>query len=94
LKKHENDITDDSIKKVVKYFEKGSNPAVVFIFECLVGVMRGVQRSDADSVKLYLRTYEGFKLALNRVDPAKIDPHVAKTMRDKIITEYDKTLFS
>jgi hypothetical protein len=34
-------INKDSLAKVYKYFEKKSNDSVIFIFEALVGIMRG-----------------------------------------------------
>jgi len=40
--------------------------------EALIGLMRNTKTADNKSVEIYLKKYEGFMLALQRVDFKKI----------------------
>lgn len=82
-------MTPDLLKKVFKFFESKSNPAVVFVFEALVGIMRGTKYADNKSVEIYTQKYEGFKLALDRVDFKKINPNYCQEYRNQLNTTYD-----
>lgn len=67
------DITPDTVKKVYRFLEKNKNEAVIYIFEALVGLMRGNRRADARSVELYTKKHEGFMIGLNRIDFKKLN---------------------
>lgn len=41
FEKLKRDVKKDTIKKIYKYFEKHNNMAVRFVFESLVGILRG-----------------------------------------------------
>ena len=47
---------------------------MIFIIEALVGLLRGERRSNAVSVELYIKKYEGFMIGLNRADPKIMNP--------------------
>ncbi len=64
--KHE--ITPETMKKAYKFLETKNNEAVIFVFEALVGLMRGNRRADARSVELYTKKHEGFMIGLNKID--------------------------
>jgi predicted ATP-grasp superfamily ATP-dependent carboligase len=64
----ESEITSELLKKVYVYFEKKSTEPVVYIFEALIGLMRKAPRADHKSVEIYLKKYEGFVMAVDRVN--------------------------
>jgi hypothetical protein len=84
--KAQKEITAELLKKTSKYFETHDDDGLVYLFEALVGMMRGQNLSDNYSVELYLKTIEGFNIALTRADPRNIDPDVAQTHLNKIQT--------
>jgi len=62
------DVTEPILKKAYTFLEKKNNEACVYVMEALVGLIRGVKSADKMSVELYIQKYDGFMLALNRVD--------------------------
>jgi len=47
-------LKSEDLKKVFKFFETKSNLAVIYVFEALVGLMRGHKLADNKSVELYI----------------------------------------
>lgn len=66
------------ITSAYDFFEKKSHDALVYVFEALVGMMRDQKYADNKSVELYLKKFEGFMLALNRLELANVNPAYAK----------------
>lgn len=61
-------LKSDDLKKVFKFFESKSNHAVIYVFEALVGLMRGHKLADNVSVELYTQKFDGFIIGLQRID--------------------------
>jgi len=54
--------------------------------------MRSTKYADNRSVEIYTQKYEGFKLALDRVDIKKVNPASCDEYRSKLEETYDKVL--
>lgn len=88
--KHE--ITPETMKKAYKFLETKSNEAVIFIFEALVGLMRGNRRADARSVELYTKKHEGFLIGLNKIDHKRLNTDFCQEHLNVLQDQYDKVL--
>ena len=87
------DINAKDLEKIFKFFESKSNEVGIFIFENLVGLMRGqAYPADNYSVELYLKKYEGFLLAIERIDPKELDKAFCDDIILKLTTSIDKKL--
>ena len=86
------EITPEVVKKVYKYLEKNKNEAVIYIFEALVGLMRGNRRADARSVELYTKKHEGFMIGLNRIDFKRLNTDFCQEHLNNLQSQYDKIL--
>jgi len=67
-------VTPEALKKVYTFFENKSTEPVVFIFEALIGLMRKMPKADHKSVEIYLKKYEGFTMAIDRVNVKEFNP--------------------
>lgn len=54
--------------------------------------MRGVKKADNYSVELYLKKHEGLMLALNRVEPKKLNPTYCTEHLNILEEKYDEIL--
>lgn len=72
------------MKKLYIYLEKKTNAHLSYVMEALVGIMRHVKLSDNISVELYLRIFEGFMIALDRVDIKKLNVEFCQDHLDLI----------
>lgn len=86
------EVTEKNLKAVFKYLERKNNEAAVYVMEALIGLMRGQKRADAMSVELYTKTYEGFMMALNRIDIKKLNPDHCQEHLDNLRDKYDHIL--
>jgi hypothetical protein len=61
-------IDQPMLDRCSKFLASHSDDNIVFVMQNLVGILRGLNTSDAFSVELYLKKVEGLYLALNRID--------------------------
>jgi hypothetical protein len=87
-------VTEAALKKVYAFLEKRNNEACVYVMEALVGLMRGVKSADKMSVELYIQKYDGFILALNRVDVKTLEVKHCQEHLDNLREKYDAVLAS
>jgi len=86
------EMNPDLLKKAYKYLEKNANTSICYIFEALVGIMRGHKSADSQSVEMYLKKYEGFMMGLGRLNFKKINQEYAQEHLDALLKEHDKVL--
>ena len=55
--------------------------------EHLVGILRGVNKSDSYSVELYLKSLDGLNLALNRIQYSSLDTQNLKNVLEELLEE-------
>ena len=88
------DLKPEDLKKVYNYLEKYSDEAVTFLVEALVGIMRKMRLADRESVELYLKNYEGFVLAVSRINLRTLNPEFCSMHLKKLSSEYLKRIKS
>ena len=80
------------MKKAYKFLETKTNEAVIFVFEALVGLMRGNRRADARSVELYTKKHEGFLIGLSKIDHKRLNTDFCQEHLNILQDQYDKIL--
>lgn len=77
-KEAQNNITQKRVKNVYKYFEKGSDPVPVALFEVFIGCLRGTEKASREDVELYLKKHKGLVTSMNKLKERSINREHAK----------------
>lgn len=65
---HQAKMSQKLLDRVTTQLSKYSDDNVTFVIEKLVGIVKGVERADQKTVRLYFQKQEGITMALNRIN--------------------------
>ena len=91
------EITADNLKKVYEFLEKKNAEPVAFVMEAIVGLLRGMNRADTQSVEMYIKKHESFMIGVSRLDLRRINfQHCTdnlKALKDKYHAQLNSAEF-
>ena len=79
-------LSQKLLDRVTGQLSKYSDDNVTFVIERLVGLVKGVERADQKTVRLYFQKQEGITMALNRINYENLDVDEMK----KLLEETEK----
>ena len=91
------EITADNLKKVYEFLEKKNAEPVAFVMEAIVGLLRGMNRADTQSVEMYIKKHESFMIGVSRLDLRRMNfQHCTdnlKALKDKYHAQLNSAEF-